>query len=150
MFVSQKCQYALRGVFELAKHHGEGPVRTADIADAQAIPLRFLEVILAELRQGGFVESQRGSRGGYRLARLAEDLTVGEIIRYIEGPVGPVVCALDVEQSDCPLHGSCVFLPMWERVRKAVSGVYDTTTFADLILEEEKMRQVEYVPQYCI
>ena len=63
MYVSQKCQYALRAIFELCQHRERTPVRTADIAEAQAIPPKFLELILGELRQGGFVESRRGARG---------------------------------------------------------------------------------------
>ncbi len=73
MLVSQKSQYALRAVFELARRNGGLPVKIADIAEAQAIPQRFLEVIMNQLKQGGFVESRRGKRGGYLLARSAGD-----------------------------------------------------------------------------
>ncbi|MEW6355122.1 MAG: Rrf2 family transcriptional regulator [Planctomycetota bacterium] len=150
MLVSQKCQYAIRAIFELAKRLDEGPAPIAEIAEAQAIPKRFLEVILNELRQAGFVESQRGSRGGYVLAHLPRRLTVGEIVRFVEGPIGPVECVSGgAEKSGCPLHRDCVFLPMWERVQQAISEVYDSTTFADL-LEDEERRRVRYVPSYTI
>ena len=147
--ISQKCQYALRAVFELAKRGGHGPVKIADIAESQAIPARFLEVILSQLKPGGFVESRRGKQGGYMLARSPRRLTVGEVIRFIEGPFGPVACMDSAPDAGCPLHGDCVFLGMWERVREAVSGVYDTTTFENLIKEEERMRS-GYVPRYAI
>jgi Rrf2 family protein len=149
MLISQKCQYAVRATFELAKRYGSGPVRIADVAEAQAIPVRFLEVILNQLKQGGFVVSQRGSRGGYVLARPPEELSVGEIIRFVEGPVGPVVCAMGQGKTDCPLYGGCVFLPMWERVREAVSGVYNETTFQSLV-ELDARRAEEYVASYAI
>ncbi|HPD13952.1 MAG TPA: Rrf2 family transcriptional regulator [Planctomycetota bacterium] len=149
MFVSQKCQYAVRAVFELSKRYGAGPVRIADIAEAQAIPARFLEVILNQLKQAGFVVSQRGSRGGYALARPPAELAVGDVIRFIEGPVGPVVCAMGSSHNECPLYGGCVFLPMWERVRSAVSGVYDQTTFQSLV-EQDARRSAEYVASYAI
>lgn len=149
MVISQKCQYALRGIFELAKLHGQGPVRIADVASAQAIPLRFLEVILGQLKQGGFVNSQRGNRGGYYLVREPGELPVGEIIRFIEGPLAPVGCGTDGPQNPCPLHGRCVFLPMWEKVRNAVSEVYDNTTFQDLMDQEAASRE-DYVPTYSI
>jgi Rrf2 family protein len=149
VFVSQKCQYAVRATFELAKRHGEGPVRIADVAEAQDIPIRFLEVILNQLKQGGFVLSHRGSRGGYVLARPPDAVTVGDIIRFVEGPLGPVVCALGREKTDCRLYGACVFLPMWERVRQAVSGVYDQTTFQSLV-ESDARRSREYVASYAI
>jgi len=149
MLISQKCQYALRAIFELAKRRGNGPVKIADVAKAQAIPVRFLEVILSQLKQGGFVESRRGSRGGYELARLAPELTVGEIIRFVEGPFGPVVCAMGNRNSECPLYGNCVFLPMWEKVRVAISAVYDTTTLQDLV-DDDARSQGRYVPSYSI
>jgi len=149
VFISQKCQYAIRATFELAKRVGQGPVRIADIAEAQAIPARFLEVILNQLKQGGFVMSQRGSKGGYVLVRSPAELAVGDILRFIEGPLGPVVCAMGSSRTECPLYGGCVFLPMWERVRSAVSGVYDQTTFQNLV-EMEARRAEEVVPSYAI
>ena len=150
MFVSQKCQYALRAVFELAKRIESGPVKASDIADAQAIPLRFLEVILNQLKQGGFVESQRGSRGGYSLSRSPRRLTVGEVIRFIDGPIAPVVCTSKGALSGCPLLGNCVFLPMWQKVEHAISEVYDNTTFQDLVDQEALAAAGGYVPSYSI
>ncbi len=132
MSVSQKCQYALRAVFELAKRKGAGPITAADIAAAQAIPRGFLEVILVELKKASFITSRRGMRGGYQLAALPNSLTVGDIIDSVDGPVAPIKCVADAP-SDCQLHGSCVFLPMWERVQAAVSEIYNSTTFQDLM-----------------
>jgi Rrf2 family protein len=148
--VSQKCQYAIRAVFELAKSFGRGPVKIGQIAEAQAIPTRFLEVILNEMRQGGFVESRRGADGGYQLVRNPDVLTIGDVIRFIEGPVGPVSCvAGNGDVTHCPLHSHCVFIPMWEKVRAAMLSVYDTTTFAGLA-EEEARKKADYVPSYAI
>lgn len=149
MFLTQKCQYALRAIFELAKRHGEDPVKISQIADAQAIPPRFLEVILSQLKQAGFVESRRGSEGGYRLARSPRSITLGEVIRFVEGPLTPVKCVSGATKGPCPLHDDCVFLPVWEKARKAVAGVYDHTTFQDLIDAEARMRH-DYVPSYSI
>jgi len=149
MFLSQKCQYALRAIFELAKRSGQGPVKIAEIAEAQAIPVRFLEVILSQLKQAGFATSQRGSKGGYLIIRSPGELTVGEVIRFMQGPVGPVECVAGVSKGKCPLYGNCAFLPMWEKVQKAVSGVYDNTTFQDL-LDQEKQRSRKRVICYSI
>lgn len=140
MHISQKCQYALRAVFELAGHYDEEPVKIAEIAENQAIPVRFLEQILTQLRQGGFVESRRGSAGGYLLARPPSALRVGDIVRFVEGPLAPVKCTN--ERTDCPLSAQCVFLPMWEKARQAVASVYDATSFRDLLDEEARMRGV--------
>lgn len=140
MHVSQKCQYALRAIFELTKRAGEGPVKIGDIAQAQAIPQRFLEVILSQLKQGGFVESRRGAEGGYFLVRPGDGLTVGEIVRFVEGPMSLVDCVTAGGKAKCPMDGTCVFMPIWERVEDAVSEVYDNTTFQYLVEEEERMR----------
>jgi len=134
--VSQKCQYAVRAMFELAKQHGNGPIKIGAIADAQAIPVRFLEVILNQLRQGGFVKSRRGADGGYYLIRQPGEIKVGEIIQFVEGSQVPVACMMDKDGQKCSLRGSCVFIGMWERVAKAASDVYDRTSLQDLINEE--------------
>ena len=149
MLVSQKCQYALRAIFELARRNSKGPVKIADIAKAQAIPVRFLEVILSQLKQAGFVTSQRGNKGGYLLLRLPDDLTVGEVIRFMQGPMGPVECVAGGSKDRCPLYGDCAFLPMWEKARKAISDVYDNTTFQDLV-EQEDQRAGKRAPCYSI
>jgi Rrf2 family transcriptional regulator, cysteine metabolism repressor len=148
MMISQKCQYSVRAIFELAKRHGQGPIRINDIAEAQAIPPRFLEVILSQLKQAGFVESRRGNEGGYQLARAPGSITVGEVISFVEGPFGPVGCTTNSSENNCRLHGSCVFLPMWSKVRDAISQIYDQTTFQNLVDEEHKMKAS--APSYAI
>ncbi len=149
MFISQKCQYALRAIFELARHNGKGSVKIIDIARAQAIPPRFLEVILSQLKQAGFVDSRRGRAGGYFLVPAPNELAVGEVIRFVQGPLGPVSCVVGDAKDKCPLYGDCVFLPMWEKVGKAISEIYDSTTFKDLV-DEENRKSVKYVPRYAI
>lgn len=152
MIVTQKCQYALRAIFELAKREGKGPVKIVEIAESQAIPPRFLENILNQLKQGGIVESRRGKEGGYLLARAARELTAGEIIRLIEGPIHAVDCTAGGGGSEerCTFHGDCVFLPMWERARQALESVYDGTTFADLLAEEERRSRAAQPLMYSI
>lgn len=132
MILSQKCQYALRAVYEITLRQEDWPVKSGDIAEAQAIPPRFLENILAQLKQGGFIDSRRGKAGGYMLADPEREITVGEIIRFIQGPLVPVHCMIEAPNT-CELHGSCPFHSMWDRARKAVIEVYDTTTMHDLI-----------------
>ncbi len=137
--VSQKCQYAIRATFELAKRQGKKPVKSSEIAEAQAIPPRFLEVILNQLRQGGFIQSRRGVEGGYYLLRPAGELTVGDIIQFIEGPTVPVACMTDDSVDACSLRGNCVFIPMWRRVAEAASEIYGRTTFQDLVNDAAAM-----------
>jgi len=135
VILSQKCQYALRAMYEITLREDDWPIKSGDIAEAQAIPPRFLENILAQLKQGGFVDSKRGKEGGYMLADPDREVTVGEIIRFVQGPVVPVHCMIDTGASDCPFGQDCPFLSMWARARDAVVEVYDNTTFRDLIRE---------------
>jgi len=149
MLITQKCRYALRAILELAKREGQGLVKTADIAKAQAVPPRFLEVILGQLKQGGFVTSRRGASGGYMLARPVSDLTVGEVIRFLQGGIGPLHCFGVEDKSDCPLDGDCIFLDLWEKAAEAMGRVFDGTTFADLV-KRDRQKRGEYVVSYSI
>ena len=153
MSVSQKCQYALRATLELAARRGNGPVPASEIARAQAIPLRFLELILAELKKAGFVESRRGAKGGYMLRQAPSALTVGEVMRFVDGSNAPVKCIDLGGEMNCALRGRCAFQGMWARARDAVSDIYDNTTFADLIDKQRADQRAaadSYVPAYCI
>ena len=125
MHTSVKGEYALQAIFDLASQRSGEPTRIADIARRQKIPQKFLELILASLKQAGFVESRRGAEGGYLLSRPAESLTVGEVLRYVEGPHG---------KSRTRRKGTATpFSEMWGQVDAAVSAVIDKTTFADLL-----------------
>src|SRR5579863_4590880 len=124
MNVSVKGEYALQAIFDLASQGNREPVRIADIALRQHIPQKFLELILASLKQGGFVESRRGAEGGYLLARQPSQITVGEVYRFFEG--GQNGKSRAKGRPDSP------FSDLWNQVDDAVSGVVDHTTFADL------------------
>lgn len=139
--ISVKAQYALRALLDLAVHQGGSPVKIAAIAKRQNIPQKFLELILASLRQGGFVESRRGAEGGYLLARPADQITVGQVLRYIEGT--------RVSKTPQPGPGDDPFSSMWKRVEEAVTQVLDRTTFAELAREWLE-RQARYVPYWEI
>jgi len=149
MQISKRCQYAVRAIFELAYHAGQGPVKIERIAQAQKIPLRFLEVILSQMKRGGFIDSKRGNDGGYQLTRLPRTLSVGEVIRFIQGPLEPVERLRGGSKRDSALLDGNVFLSLWQRAGKALSDVYDKTTFHDLVEEEARMRE-QYVPSYSI
>jgi len=149
MSISSKCYYALRAVYALAEHEGPDPLKIADIAEGQQIPIRFLEVILGQLKGGGFVQSRRGAEGGYRLSRAADGLTVGEIMRYVDGPIAPVDCVSQSRHKECEFHGECNFFGFWGRVRKAMTDVVDHTTFADLV-RENQLRRKGYVGDWTI
>ena len=149
MRIPKKCQYALRAVFELVLRDPGLPVKIHEIASAQNIPPQFLEVILNQLRHAGFVDSRRGKEGGYMLARAAEKLTVGEVIRYIQGPI--FMTADDDRRANKgeSFYGDYAFEELWEKVNSAISQVCDNTTFAELI-EHEQAKKIASVPSYSI
>jgi len=125
MNISVKGEYALQAILDLAAQPAGEPVRIADIAKRQSIPQKFLELILAGLKQGGFVESRRGAEGGYLLARPADSITVGEVLRFVEGPQqGKHRPRRKIETP---------FTDMWQQVDQAISGIIDKTTFAELL-----------------
>lgn len=130
--ISQKSQYALRAIFELARQQGGKPTTIGQIAQNQAIPPRFLELILNELKQAGLVHSRRGVQGGYMLAVKPGDLPVGTLLALIDGPIDPVKCVVGGGDS-CPLKGDCVFKGMWEEAGSAMSKVFEGTTFQHLL-----------------
>ncbi|HTM49884.1 MAG TPA: Rrf2 family transcriptional regulator [Bryobacteraceae bacterium] len=125
MNISVKGDYALHAIFDLSSQPPGQPVKIADIAQRQRIPQKFLELILASLKQGGFVESRRGAEGGYLLAKPASLITIGEVYRFFEG--GQNGKSRSKRRADSP------FEELWRRVDDAVSDVVDHTTFADLL-----------------
>ena len=125
MNTSVKGEYALQAIFDLASQRPGEPVRIADIARRQKIPQKFLELILASLKQAGFVESRRGAEGGYLLARSPDSLTVGEVLRHVDGA--------SQAKGRSRRKGETPFTGMWGQVEQAVSNVVDKTTFADLL-----------------
>lgn len=137
MNISVKGEYALQAIFDLATQPQGEPVKIADIAARQNIPQKFLELILASLKQGGFVESRRGAEGGYRLARAAEEITMGEVIRFVENAKKSRRKAPDP------------FREVWKRVDEAVSAILDRTTFAELA-RRWKESQTRYVANWEI
>lgn len=137
MNISVKGEYALQAIFDLAMQPPGEPVKIADIARRQNIPQKFLELILANLKQGGFVESRRGAEGGYRLARAADQLTIGEVIKFVE------------EGKKARRPTSDAFTDLWKKVDASVSAVLDRTTFAELV-RRWRESQTRYVPNWEI
>ncbi len=148
MKLSRKCQYALKAVFELAWRNTGKPVKTCKIAEAQRMSTRFTEIILNELKHGGYVESRRGNTGGYLLARDAADLTVRDVIEYIQGPISLVPEATE-GGTNAAFLGNEAFKELWQQVNDAVCEVCGGRTFADLVESERAARDTS-AANYCI
>jgi Rrf2 family protein len=130
MRISAKADYAVRAVVELAADDGEKPLKAERIANAQGIPLNFLENILGELRHAGLVRSHRGAEGGFRLARPPEEITVADVIRAVEGPLASVRGAPPEEAA---YNGAANSLPrVWIAVRANLRRVVEAVTIADI------------------
>jgi Rrf2 family protein len=134
MRISAKADYAVRAVAELAAADGEKPVKAERIATAQSIPLNFLENILGELRHAGVVRSHRGAEGGFRLAKAAEEVTVADVIRAVEGPLASVRGG---PPEDSTYNGAAQALPqVWIAVRANLRRVLERVTIADIASSE--------------
>ena len=133
MRISYKGDYALKAILELSVRHGSGEaVSINEIAASGDMPENFLEQILLSLKNGGFVKSKRGVKGGFFLARSPKDITVGDVIRFIEGPTEPISC-VEEGYKGCKDIKSCIFRGVWKDVGQAISLVIDTLTFEELI-----------------
>jgi Rrf2 family protein len=139
MNISSKGHYALLIIFDLASQNTGRPVRIASIAKRQNIPQKFLELILLSLKQGGFVESHRGSEGGYSLARLPESITVGEVLRFVDSS--------PAKQKATRRPGP--FSELWHNVDQSIAGIVDRTNFASIIRDWEA-KQGTYVHDWEI
>lgn len=134
--ISQKARYALRALIALCKAPPESSLMISEISRAQAIPKKFLEQILLELKRAGIVMSRRGRLGGYVLLRPADRLTFGEVLRLIDGPIAPLPCLSKIAYrrcADCQDEASCEIRHVFAHVVKAEREVLDRITFADAV-----------------
>ena len=141
MNISVKSEYALQAIFDLSCGAADQPVKIAEIARRQAIPQKFLELILASLKQGGFVESRRGAEGGYLLAKNPESITVGDVLRFVEGRNEERARA----RRACPSP----FSELWDSVDSALDNVLDRANFAQLV-RDWKEKHSRFVPNWEI
>jgi Rrf2 family protein len=138
--ISQKAKYALRALVSLARA-GRGQSRMiGEISQEQAIPKKFLEQILLELKRAGIVNSRRGRMGGYELLKAPEEITYGEVLRLIDGPIAPLPCLSKIAYKkcvDCKNEAECEIRHVFERVTLATRAVLDQTSLADSLQLED-------------
>jgi len=138
MKLSTKGRYGLKAMLDLAVHSQEGHVSLKSIAERQEISDNYLEQIFAILKKAGLVKSVRGSQGGYTLSQDADKITVGMVLRALEGSLAPVDCVLEDEPAECKRSETCVTRIIWEKIRDSINGVIDSITLQDLIDEYSK------------
>jgi Rrf2 family protein len=128
-------QYGLRAMVELARRYGDGPIPLSEVAEIQGLSQGYLEQVVAPLRQSGLLKSWRGAAGGYALTRAPQTITVGDVIRVLEGEIVPMSCVTDKETCapPCAREGQCATRDVWLTVRVQLEQTLDSTTLADLV-----------------
>ncbi|MBV8903537.1 MAG: Rrf2 family transcriptional regulator [Acidobacteriia bacterium] len=140
--ISKRTQYGLKAVLNLARRYGEGPVLIATISQEESIPVKFLELILLNLKSRGLLRSKTGKGGGYELTRPPAEITLGSLIRLMEGPLAPLPCASETAYrpcKECPDVERCGVRMVMRQVRDVMAEVLDRTTMADLLRKIEEL-----------
>lgn len=145
MRITYKGDYALKAVLYLTLNYGKNYLTIHRIAKNLDIPVKFLEQILLDLKRAGFVESKRGKIGGYFLAKHPSKIKLGQIIRFIDGPIEPIAC-VDNHYKNCQDITQCVFRKIWQEITEKASSIVDKITFEDLANEvRKKERELIYI-----
>ena len=142
MKLTTKGRYGLRAVIDLAMYAKNEPVSLSDVAERQNISISYLEQLVAKLKKTGIVQSTRGAQGGYALAKAPEDISVGEILRALEGSLSPVDCsAVDGEgETECSASNFCVTKYVWKRINDSINDTVNNMFLSELLEESEKVK----------
>jgi Rrf2 family protein len=132
MWITRRTDYATRAVLALALATDDRSHKIHEIATATSTPVSVLEQLMPQLRGAGIVRSERGPSGGYRLNHDPAEITLGRVVRVVQGPLAPISCATRSEPEPCPMDVGCALQATWADVRDATIAILDRTTFADL------------------
>ncbi|MDI9420528.1 MAG: Rrf2 family transcriptional regulator [Firmicutes bacterium] len=139
MRISTRGEYGVRAMLDLALHSSDEPVPLSAIAARQDISEHYLEQLISALRKAGLVISFRGAQGGYQLAKPAEEITIGDIIRTLEGPIAPMKCVED-SHAGCTQSERCATRVLWQKLQASIEEVLENTTLAWL---KDKARKIQ-------
>lgn len=144
MKISTKGRYALRIMVDLAQQQSSAFIPLRDVSERQDISEKYAEMIVGLLSKTGFLFSSRGKGGGYKLAQSPEAITVGAVLKAVEGSLAPVSC-LEIPNNVCPRADRCVTLPMWRELERRIDEYLESVTIADLVGQSR-----ENGADYCI
>ena len=151
MKISYKGDYALKTILDLAYFYGSNHVvPLGDIARRQNIPENYLEQIMLSLKGSGYVGSKRGIGGGFFLTRSPDEITIGDIIRVMEGPVEPITCGVKNHNSSCGEEEFCVFREVWINVTESITAIVDRITFTDIMRRNDELKKRKQQYMYYI
>ncbi len=152
--ISKKTKYGLKSLLYLARKYDQGPILISDLAREERIPKKFLELILLALKNNGILQSRKGKGGGYYLGRPPREISVGNIVRVLEGPLAPVPCVSETAYArcqECLDERTCGIRLVMKDVRDAISSILDNTSLADMLeLEEKAEQRVRGILHYMI
>ncbi|MDP4181287.1 MAG: Rrf2 family transcriptional regulator [Bacillota bacterium] len=143
MKLSTKGRYGVKAMLDLALHNSEGNISLKSIAERQELSENYLEQLFASLRKAGLVKSMRGAMGGYVLSDSPENITVGSVLRALEGSLAPVSCVCEDVATECSRYECCVTKMIWEKMRDGVNQVVDSISLQNLIDEYHKLNKDE-------
>lgn len=135
MLISTRGEYGLRAMMVLAEEYSGGPLPLRVIADREHLSEQYLEHLFRDLRTNGLVESFRGAKGGYKLAKSPEEITVGNVLWALEGTLAPMECVAGERETQCKHRDGCSTKFVWEKLKAAMDEVLDTTTLADILTQ---------------
>lgn len=138
MKLSTKGRYGLRALIDLAQYSGEGPVSTTSISARQDLSERYLEQLMSMMKKAGLVRSIRGAGGGYVLAKDMKEISVGDVLRALEGSLEPVECAGLEPDGECRAADTCVTKYVWKRINESISRTVDEISLDQLVKESRK------------
>ncbi len=141
MRLSTRGYYGLKAMFDLAQHYGPKPIPLKIVAKRQHLSVHYLEQLMAMLRKADLVRGIRGARGGYILTREPDQITVGDVIRALEGPIAPVYCVSEEEPGVCDEADYCITRTVWAKLRDGIAAVIDSINLADLCREAEEAQR---------
>lgn len=149
MKISYQTDYALKIILDLARNYQNRLVHISEISKRQDIPQKFLEQLLLKLKQGGFVQSKKGPKGGYSLSKEPSEILLGDIIRFMTGSLFPIACVDPRQNHVCDFKWRCVFTEYWEKIEQQISSVVDSVSFEELA-EKESMKLQKYALDFQI
>lgn len=152
--ISKKTKYGLKALLYLARRYDQGPLLISDLSRDERIPKKFLEMILLTLKNNGILQSRKGKGGGYSLGKAPREISVGNVIRILEGPLAPVPCVSETAYArcgECLDERTCGIRLVMKDVRDAITNVLDKTSLAEMLDREERaLKHVMETPDYNI
>ena len=151
MKITYKGDYALKTILDLSYYYNRnGVVPLVDIAKRQNIPENYLEQIMLKLKGSGYVDSKRGIGGGFFLTKSPKEITIGDVVRVMEGPIEPIACGKKNHDDSCGEESQCVFREVWMKVTDKISSVVDQLTFEDMMQRNDELKRQSQDYMYYI